>query len=674
MMWMLARASMDGAILVAAVWVLSRVLRLTPATRTILWWCAAAKFVVALGWTTPIAIPVLPAETTIVHRTDHVAAPRGEVLSSRPRAAAAARPDLGNPFVRAFREWSSFAAIAWGLGLFFVAIVGVRRWRGTVHMLNASEPAPDEIQAQAAHLASRLRLRRVPEVRISARIETPLVTGLVRPVVLLPSGRLDALTDRQRQMALCHELAHLKRADLWLGCVPALAERVFFFHPLVHLASREYALSREAACDASVMETLDAAPQEYGRLLLSLGVSHPRTGFAAAGGAWSFLSLKRRIAMLQEVSARSNRSRAIAFGAVGLAVAAMVPMQLAARSGAAQSASTANSAAQEASRDEQRRREPAASEAAAQVESRPNTRGLAFVMTLENGQQTSSGSSEDVARARRHQRNGEPILWFRYDGREYVVRDPEVLGQARALWSDVYASGAGGDAMSALSQTLTAELAKHKELAEQEEFFKHDALSRHKELLEQGESFKREALSKHEEMLKIEEFIKTHELAKHAEQDELEKHVGLKDEEILSARLGSMVEQGLLGAHLGSMALEQALRALTDARAGSEIEIDRAELEHHRRAMNEAGKEIEEQMRGLEQRLKGDLDSQMRELHHQLRTIEEPMREMAAPMKEFGHRMEAFGQTIERATRKANEEMRALVERALASGLAQPVR
>ena len=282
----------------------------------------------------------------------------------------------------------------------------------------------------------RLRLRRVPEVRISARIETPLVTGLVRPVVLLPSGRVDALTDRQRQMALCHELAHLKRADLWLGCVPALAERVFFFHPLVHLASREYALSREAACDAAVMETLDAAPQEYGRLLLSLGVSHPRTGFTAAGGAWSFLSLKRRIAMLQDVSARSNRSRVIAFGAVGLAVAAMVPMQLAARPGTAhsgsagerrgeQAASTRRAAARGSRRRPRRQRRTRAA---------PNTRGLSFVMMLEDDQQTTSGSPEDVARARRHRKNGEPLLWFRYDGREYVVRDPEVAAAgARAL-------------------------------------------------------------------------------------------------------------------------------------------------------------------------------------------------------------------------------------------------
>ncbi len=132
-------------------------------------------------------------------------------------------------------------------------------------------------------------------------------------------------------MAICHELAHVKRADLWLGCVPALAERLFFFHPLVRLAAREYALSREAACDSAVMDTLEVAPQDYGRLLLALGVSRPRTGLTAAGAAWSFPNLKRRIAMLQHQSARSTRSRALAVAVVGLAITAMVPIQLAAR-------------------------------------------------------------------------------------------------------------------------------------------------------------------------------------------------------------------------------------------------------------------------------------------------------------------------------------------------------
>ena len=70
MVFTLARASMDGALLVVAIWaaicLLDRVLLLSPATRAMLWWCAAAKFVVALTWTTPVTIPILPAEQPAV--------------------------------------------------------------------------------------------------------------------------------------------------------------------------------------------------------------------------------------------------------------------------------------------------------------------------------------------------------------------------------------------------------------------------------------------------------------------------------------------------------------------------------------------------------------------------------------------------------------------------------
>ena len=106
-------------------------------------------------------------------------------------------------------------------------------------------------------------------------------------------------------MALCHELAHMKRGDVWLGCVPAAAERIFFFHPLAHLAAREYVFWREAACDAAVLAALDAAPQSYGRLLLDLGVSRQRATLAAAGAAWSFSNLRRIIVMLDHPSAPS---------------------------------------------------------------------------------------------------------------------------------------------------------------------------------------------------------------------------------------------------------------------------------------------------------------------------------------------------------------------------------
>src|SRR3990170_3363684 len=96
------------------------------------------------------------------------------------------------------------------------------------------------------------------------------------------------------------ELAAHPRGDPALGCVPALAERIFFFHPLVRLAAREYAFWREAACDAAVLTALGTMPQAYGRLLLDLGVAQPPATLSAAGAAWSFSNLKRRIVMLNQ--------------------------------------------------------------------------------------------------------------------------------------------------------------------------------------------------------------------------------------------------------------------------------------------------------------------------------------------------------------------------------------
>ena len=344
-MWTLARASLEGALVVAAIWALSRALTLAPATRTLLWWCAAAKFVLALVWTAPIAIPILPTFGESLSPSAAVHGPRAVDASSPSRSSQVIEPQVGSRSasraraaggsslvepLRGLAEWSSYAALAWTGGLLLLAAVGVRRWSDTSALVRTSMPAGADVDARARDLAARLALRRVPAVRVSDRIETPLVTGLFRPVVLLPGERFNALSDRQREMALCHELAHLKRADLWLGCVPALAERLFFFHPLAHFVAREYSVAREAACDAAVVETLDAAPREYGCLLLALGVSRPQAG-AAANAAWSFVHLKRRIAMLQELSSSAPRSRAVAVAAVAVAVLALVPLRLVAR-------------------------------------------------------------------------------------------------------------------------------------------------------------------------------------------------------------------------------------------------------------------------------------------------------------------------------------------------------
>ena len=129
-------------------------------------------------------------------------------------------------------------------------------------------------------------------------------------------------------MTLCHELAHVRRHDLLLGAVPALADESLL-PPARASRGAPYTLAREAACNQAVLACLEAAPRDYGRLLLRLGVRRDDIGLAAAGSSPSVHALRRRLDMLHQASsvARARRLWLIPAAAIVLAL----PFQLAAQ-------------------------------------------------------------------------------------------------------------------------------------------------------------------------------------------------------------------------------------------------------------------------------------------------------------------------------------------------------
>ena len=331
MLAVLARASLEGAIVAALVWIAIRWLpRLSPATRAALWWCAAAKFLLALVWVTPVELRVLPARAEAPAALSRPAPVAGTALE--PGTPVQPAPVVSAPAGRQRNvDWPVILLVLWSAGLVAGAAIDLRRLTRTRRVIRRSSPATEQTAATAAELAAAIGLRRTPTVHISSETATPLVVGVLRPRILLPGNGATPLSEDEERMALCHELSHVKRADLWLGLVPAAAERLFFFHPFVRLASREYLLCREAACDAAVIDTLAASPQDYGRLLLSLGVSRHRSSLAVAGASSSCSMLKRRIAMLRDSSPSSVGRRVISAVAIAAAVAAAVPLRLTAR-------------------------------------------------------------------------------------------------------------------------------------------------------------------------------------------------------------------------------------------------------------------------------------------------------------------------------------------------------
>ena len=94
-------------------------------------------------------------------------------------------------------------------------------------------------------------------------IPGPMTLGVLRPVILLPSGELAVA-------ALRHELYHVKRRDVAYKLLLLCACSLHWFNPLVWLMYRMADRDVEACCDAAVVAGRDSGyKRSYGELLLS---------------------------------------------------------------------------------------------------------------------------------------------------------------------------------------------------------------------------------------------------------------------------------------------------------------------------------------------------------------------------------------------------------------------
>ncbi|MCW0368644.1 hypothetical protein NB699_003627 [Xanthomonas sacchari] len=344
----LLATSVQTLVLVALIWALCRWLPTLPAaTRCRLWWLVAAQSVLGLLWAGAVQLPVLPAAPAPV-----VVAPAAvATVSATPAGAAMPRVSAAMPAQINVNATAATAAIAappattslaawpwaqalvalWLAGVLVCAAHSVLAYRRSRQRAREAAPCTDTALLGALRLAAEAHgLRQPPQLRLCERTDSPQLIGPWQPVLLLPARRMDSLRADDLDMALTHELVHLQRRDLWWGLLPAVAQHLFFFHPLVHLANREYALAREAACDAAVVAGHRHCRHDYARLLVQLGVA-PRPSAGLASASPTFLSLKRRLQMLQTTSAFPRLGAALILTAV--TVLGVAPLRLVAQPG-----------------------------------------------------------------------------------------------------------------------------------------------------------------------------------------------------------------------------------------------------------------------------------------------------------------------------------------------------
>lgn len=422
----LLRASLHGAAFIGAVWLLCRAVPGLPAwLRSGLWWLASLKLVLGLLWTSPIDLPLLarPLPAPLAF---------GEPVSQR-QDATPRRHDVAPQLEVAGQEadlrgrdilWFGLTC-AW---LFGVAVQGslmLQQLRRARRILRRSSPLESGTVSRLFDaLHASLGVPYTVRLHVSDDVETAQVLGHGRPVVVLPRADVERLTQAELEMALAHELLHVRRHDPWLGWLPVVAQRLFFFHPLAGLALCEYVLAREAACDDAVLRELGASPREYGHMLLHLGITRREIGAVAVGTPSSPKTLERRLRMLQQKS-NGGRAGAAAWGIVALvAIAGLAPYRVVAVGPARDRADAARAAAVVA---------------VDSGESGHASYGFdddeSIVFIRENSFSFVTGSDKDIRRAQRlFDQDKRPLLLYRSGKDTYVIRDPGVLQHVEELF------------------------------------------------------------------------------------------------------------------------------------------------------------------------------------------------------------------------------------------------
>ncbi|WP_311316919.1 M56 family metallopeptidase [Stenotrophomonas rhizophila] len=473
--------SLQSAVLVALVWGVCRLLpQLPSATRCRLWWLVAAQAVLGLLWSSPLELAVLPAPAAVTAPAMALPAFDAAVQAAPVTYAANA---VETATITA--SWPLLLLAVWAAGVLLMLVHSLRGYRASRALVRSATECTNAGLQQALQLAAEAHgLRRSPQLKLSAQIRSPQLIGPWRPVLLLPARELPMMSADDLDMALTHELIHLQRRDLWWGLLPALSQHLFFFHPLVHVAAREYALAREEACDGAVVAGHDHCRHDYGRLLVQLGVA-PRPAVGVASASPNLRSLKRRLLTLQQtrsvprVASLAITALFVVIGVAPLRLVAAPPPPAAPQAPVALTAPTPPTPP--ASLPEplpapppvSAPQPPAAPRAPAPPEALDDdvsfvthgqlniTRQPAQAFVLIGGESNFVDASvADLKQARRDAGNNQPALWVRRGQDRYLIRDPAVLKALGHAQTEVAALGTAqaelGNRQAAIGQQIAA--------------------------------------------------------------------------------------------------------------------------------------------------------------------------------------------------------------------------
>lgn len=278
--------TVGGSLMALLVWLLSKIQRLPRSFCYYAWVLVLLRLALPLPGALELSAPQIPAAGIPVQTE----APSPVVWETEPlNQASDPMPKLEvtppnvpehSPGTSALEEiprqdptvWQLLGAVwlagfAWGLGR---DLYGYGRFRRALKK-TLLPPRPSDLEHYAPGAGW-------PRLLRSVGIDSPMLLGLVQPVLLLPDRDY---TPEVLRCIFSHELTHFRRGDIllkWLA-MPVLAAH--WFNPLTVLIRREFSRCCELSCDERILKTMDDHQRRcYGQTLLLLAQGHTQAGTA----------------------------------------------------------------------------------------------------------------------------------------------------------------------------------------------------------------------------------------------------------------------------------------------------------------------------------------------------------------------------------------------------------
>lgn len=150
--------------------------------------------------------------------------------------------------------YSVYLAFGWLLGFMFMSVRMIGGAVSSRLLIRRNLAMPDENLVDLFHrIRNSMGLSTAIKLRISKSMISPLVTGIITPMVVIPAAAVTGLSPEQLRSVIVHELAHIRRYDHVLVLLQSLAQLVLFFHPLTWFLIRGIDRERENCCDDLVI-------------------------------------------------------------------------------------------------------------------------------------------------------------------------------------------------------------------------------------------------------------------------------------------------------------------------------------------------------------------------------------------------------------------------------------